>query len=158
MHAASMLDLAGALFDAAKGAEPTRQTILFLDGLLRDQQPEPCSSRRSSSDNSPTWPAHPEDADWPTETVPALKVTSQAEQANSRSETLDWLRRPLEEAAQVRHNAEVILLARGFAAIEEADRLYRVAECALRRDPRATRRRSRSEASLARALHFLPHR
>jgi len=126
---ASMFDLAGAIFDAARKTEPTRETILFLDGLLRDQQPEPLYVEtlflRQLADLARAY----DDASWPTEMIRrALKVASQGEQANSRHETLAWLRTPLEQAAQLRHDAEVILRARGFASLAEADRLFRMAE------------------------------
>ncbi|SIO60646.1 Carboxypeptidase regulatory-like domain-containing protein [Singulisphaera sp. GP187] len=126
---ASMLDLAGALFDAARTAEPTRETILLLDGLLKDQQPEPLFVETLLLRQLAELAKSYEDATWPTETVRrALKVTSQGERANNQSETLAWLRLSLEEAALLRHNAEVILRAHGFAAVAEADRLFRVAE------------------------------
>jgi hypothetical protein len=126
---ASMPDLAGACFDAARQAQPTRETILFLDRVLRDRQPEPLFIETLFLRQLAGLARASGDASWPIETVRrALKVTSQGELANSRSETLAWFRRPLEEAALLRHDAEVIIRARGFASIAEADRLFRMAE------------------------------
>ncbi|WP_406695657.1 carboxypeptidase regulatory-like domain-containing protein [Singulisphaera sp. Ch08] len=126
---ASMLDLAGAIFHAASEAEPSRETILLLDGLLKDQQPEPLFVETLFLRQLAELARNSGDGSWPTETVRrALKVTSQGEQANNQAETLAWLRLSLEEAAQLRHNAGVILRAHGFAAVAEADRLFRVAD------------------------------
>ncbi len=44
-----MFDLAGAVFEAARRSEPTPETILFLDGLLKNQQPEPLIRRNTLS-------------------------------------------------------------------------------------------------------------
>jgi len=126
---ASTLDLAGAFFDAARRLDPTAENLIKLDNLLKVQQPEPLYSEtlllRQLAERARA--SKPED--WPTEVVQrALRVASLAEQANGSSETLAWLRLPLEEAGQIRHNARVILLAQGFASPREADRLYRIAE------------------------------
>lgn len=158
IQGASPINLAGALYNAARVFEPSRQTILSIDGLLKDQQPEPLFVETLFLRQLAELARHDEEAIWPTETVRrALKVTSQGERANSQSETIAWLRLSLEEAARLRHNAEVILRARGFASVAESDRLYRVAEARYALILEQQRVILEARRLWLEALHFLPH-
>lgn len=67
-----------------------------------------------------------EPMNWPADQVGrVLEVVQKGERAASDPRVFDWIRPWLEEAAQFRHDGEVRLWARGYAPLEDVDRLLR---------------------------------
>ncbi len=65
---------------------------------------------------------------WPADTASRLlRLAHLAEQVHSQAEAFAWLRPWLDEAAQIRHEGEMALWARGFASLPEADQHLRTA-------------------------------
>ena len=130
---ASDRDLALAVFRvAAELPEPSAKTILALDGLLKPRgapQFLETLSLRQVADLAESDPSA-----WsPALAHRVLDLASRAGRAENRPLPLSWVVRALNQAAQARHDGEVLLFERGFASAEvadavlvEADRLYNV--------------------------------
>lgn len=122
-------DLASAVFRAAADAkEPDRQTLDFLDRLLRTRQPRPLYAETQTLHRL----AELAPRDWRSDTARlALRVTRRGELAASRSESFAWVRPLLSTAEAIRQDGEALLFARGYASLDEADNLLRSADTAL---------------------------
>lgn len=122
-------DLAWAAFELiADEANPSRDVIRFLDQLLLRQQPQPRYVE--------TWFLHRlagltdqfSNDTWPGQIIHrALDVVRKGEQAVVDPRSLAWVQGELQEAAQVRYDAEVLLFARGYVPLDAADQLLRKA-------------------------------
>lgn len=122
-------DLDAAAFRlAADPREPDRATLGFLARVLRTRHERPLYVEtevlRRLADLPP-------DA-WRAATVRvALDVARRGEFAASRAGSFAWVRPLLDAAEQTRHEGETLLRARGYAPLDEADRLLRRADAAL---------------------------
>ncbi len=127
----SPIALAGSVFRAAADAvRPSPADLQFLDGLLRDRQPDPLFVetwllRRLAALGRSISPGA-----WPGEAVRlALEAARRGEAAQSRPRSFATVRPWLEAAARERHLGEVALFAPGFAMPDEpARRLRRAVE------------------------------
>ena len=118
------LDLAEALVDALEGEILDQKTLAFLDGIVKQSEAviDPSRSPRDILElrflqqlaGRAEMPG-----EWKPDTARmAWRTVLYAEQANSRPESLAWVRRQLDEADASLHEARVLLLpkAAGYAS------------------------------------------
>lgn len=124
------VELAGCVFDAAvDDTRPRPERIAFLYGLLSKEQPIPLFVEtlflRRLDDLASRLPKE----NWPTETVRrSLLAVREGEKASAcEPRALPWVRVLLDDAAQKRHDAEVLLFNPGFASAELAAQTFQEA-------------------------------
>ncbi len=121
-------DLALAVFPvAADLAEPTAGSIVALDALLSARGGprfvETLTLHRLAE------AAQADLAAWsPALARRILALARKANHAENRPNSLDWVRSTLDDAAQARHDAEILFRERGFALPAEADTAFGRAE------------------------------
>jgi hypothetical protein len=123
------LSLGAAAFRvAADDPEPKRDTLVFLDRLLRTRQPRPLYVETLALQRLA---ALPERAWRPPTVRLALDVVRLGERAASRPRSSWWVSSELNSTARVRHDGESLLLSPGFAPLDEAERQLRQARAGL---------------------------
>lgn len=122
---ATHFEVAWAAFElAAADPNPSLENIGILARLLRAHQPQPRYVETLFLQRLAELPSR----DWPADTVRlSLEVVRQGEQAASQAEGFLWTRDALAAAAETRHDAETLLLARGYAPVALADQLFKKA-------------------------------
>src|SRR5262249_24065146 len=125
----SHFELAWAAFESAVNEpNPTSHTIRLHDYLVHSQQPQPqyvetLVLRRLANLVGQT------PVNWPMRTVRRLlEVVRLGERAAAAPRLFPWAPDALEEAAQLRHDGEVLFWSRGYASGDEADELLKKAE------------------------------
>ncbi len=109
---------------ATEDREFTPEKLRFLNLLLRSQEPRPRFVETLFLERLEQLPADV----WPREVIRrALETVRLGKRAAARADAFPRLRGLLEEAAQRRHDGEVLLLASGYAPLDEADRLLKEA-------------------------------
>src|SRR5262249_28067522 len=110
-------DLAKAAFDLlADDPKPTAERFKLLAALLARQEPAPKYVETLLILRLAELADRPGAAPWPAESVRlALTAARLGERAAARPDAFGWLRADLEDAAQARHDGEILLFSRGFA-------------------------------------------
>jgi hypothetical protein len=118
-------DLARAVFDrAVADRSPSSDKIRFLAKLLQARQPQPRYVETLFLDRyyPKTSEAAKDSEGLPVALVrKSLDVVDKGEKAASQEKALPWIRGLLDEAAQDRHNAEILLAAPKFGSLLQAD-------------------------------------
>lgn len=129
IKAKTHFDLAWAAFQvAADEVVPSRDNIRFLDQLLQRQQPQPKYVETLFLHRLAVLAEQTGVDPWPAQTIRrALDVVRKGEQAVVQPRVLTWVQGMLQDAAQMRYDAEVLLFARGYAPLDSADQLLRKA-------------------------------
>ncbi len=125
----SHFDLADAVFaEAVVTPRPRPERIRLLDQLLRAEAPQPRYVETVFLRQLAEMAADLGSEAWPADSVHlALEMMAQSQRAMTRPAAFPWVRGFLDQAAQSRRNGIVLLLARGYAPLAEADRLNRQA-------------------------------
>jgi hypothetical protein len=125
----SDFQVADAVFAAAAGEEGSRPPgIRFLNTLLAQVQPRPLFMetlllRQLANLVESSGPAA-QDRRLARALRRALEVADLARAVAGQPRPFPWLRRPLDEAAQQWHEGKVILFARGYAPLEQAEMAF----------------------------------
>src|SRR5262249_22227590 len=128
----SRYDVAWAAFDLA-ASEPalTPERVRFLNAVLQTQSAQPRYAETFFLQRLADLADQLRGQPCPRQTVRrALEVVRVGERAASQAEAFPWVRPLLEEAAQRRHEGEVLLLSRGYASLDEADQAVQAAAAA----------------------------
>ena len=103
-------------------------TIRLLVGLLSSAVPEPRYVETAFLRRLAQLAEETGDAAFPASSARlAVQVVAQGEQAAASYRTFAWVHGMLDQAAQARHEGEVLLLAAGYASPADADRRLRQA-------------------------------
>lgn len=124
------IDQAQQVFEVlADDTFPSADKVTYLYGFLRQTQPLPLYVETLFLRRLDELATQKTTRPWPTEVVRrALTVLREGEKANAcDARIFPWVRAALTRAAQERHDAEILLFARGSASMEEADRLFQEA-------------------------------
>ncbi|MBL8799960.1 MAG: hypothetical protein JNM56_39120 [Planctomycetia bacterium] len=158
LRARPHFDVAYAAFElTAADPNPSPDNIRFLNSLLQMQEARPRYVETLFLLQLQDLAVQTGDQNWPRAVVRrALDVVRVGERAASQPETFGWVRGLLEEAAQARHNAEVMLFARGYAPLDQVEQyLHRALEvyeiCQSQSDAL-----QKAQRTLDDALSFLP--
>jgi Carboxypeptidase regulatory-like domain len=156
-------DLAWAVFEClADDPLPRRDTVRFLNQLLRSRAPDPNWTEQVGLRRLADLAKRVKDADWPVQGVRlAIDALRLGEQAGCQPRSFPWIEGLLESAAQKRHDGEVMLYAPGFVSAGAAEVMLgeAVAEfqaLRARQEVLETALRLRDEA-LAQAPAYLPY-
>src|SRR6185437_885255 len=123
------LELAQAIFAVGVAdPNPRPQRIRLLWQLVATRQPQPVYLETLFLRRLADLAEQMETTGWPEEIIHrALTVVANGEKAASQAAILPWIRPMLDKAAQDRHDAEVRLWGRGYASLDNADRLLKQA-------------------------------
>ncbi|HWG44850.1 MAG TPA: carboxypeptidase-like regulatory domain-containing protein, partial [Gemmataceae bacterium] len=123
------LELAQAIFAVGVAdPNPRPQRIRLLWQLVATRQPQPVYVETLFLRRLADLAEQMETTGWPEEIIHrALTVVANGEKAASQAAILPWIRPMLDKAAQDRHDAEVRLWGRGYASLDNADRLLKQA-------------------------------
>ncbi len=141
-------------------ADPRHEpgTLRYLAELgARPEQPEPRFVETLLLQQLADLTYRVEARDWPAAQVGRLlHLTAQAEKAVADAAVFPWLAGLLDEAARLRHNSEISLWSRGYASLEEADKLARLADAHYRSILSYAGQIRQAQATLDEALALLP--
>lgn len=122
-------ELAWAVFQQARAdAQPTPERLRLLDSLLKSEEPQPVfvetQCLRRMCELADTTAA----SSWAADLVrAAIEIVDLGERAVSQPRPIPWVLGPLSEAAQHRHNAEVVLSALSYAPRSAAEQELQLA-------------------------------
>ncbi len=119
-------ELTWAFFDyLANDPFPRRDTIQLGARLLTTRQGEKKYAEANAVQRLAKLAERFDDASWPVALIrTAILLIERGEQASSRWRSSVWLTSPLQTARQKRHDAELMLHARGFARLSDAEPLF----------------------------------
>lgn len=152
------LDLTQAVFAAAVAdPDPRPQHVHLLWQLLATRSPRPMFVETVFLRRLAELAEQMQSTGWPEEIIHrALSVVADGEKAASQAATFPWVRPMLHEAAQDRHDAEARLWARGYASLNDADRLLKRAADRYQKILLLTDKVQQAKRLRDEALAFLP--
>jgi hypothetical protein len=111
---------------AEEDTDLTADKTILLDSLLRQRQLVPSYVETFFLHRLAELAAETGKTAWPRTTAQlALEIVRKGEQATIRPRTFPWVRSELQRAAQQRYNGEYLLIARGYAPLEQAEQALR---------------------------------
>lgn len=124
------IDIALAAVDALyRDASPGPEVVRLLDQVVAHRQPQPQYAETALLHRLASLGRQTPGSSWQTDQVRlALRVMRLAEEAQAAERPFVWTQAPLTEAAQRRHNGEVLLLRPGYAHLDETGAALSAAE------------------------------